>query len=78
MKIIVSSDVTFDNSKIAKNIAEERRKAGYSSIIEAAKALGVSTPTLAKYEKDPGNASFTFLQKMADLYGCLLEDFFMA
>lgn len=77
MKIIVSSEVTFDNSKIAKNIVKQRASAGFT-VDEAAKALKISRPTLAKYEKDPGSASFTFLQKLAELYGCLLEDFFMA
>ena len=77
MKIIISSDVTFDDKKIAENIRKHRSAAGYNSIAEASKALNISQPTLAKYERTPKKATLDMLEKMADLYGCLVDDFFM-
>ncbi len=79
MKIAITTEATFDKSKIAANIRSERQRAGYSSTAEAAKAFGVSRPTYCKYEdaRTVGDISIKKLQDLAELFGCPVERFFM-
>ena len=80
MKIMLVSEAMFnDGVKIASNIEHERKKAGYKSAEDAARAFGVSRPTYAKFEsaEDVKKRSIEELEQLAYLFGCSIERFFM-
>lgn len=70
---------TLDPAVITANISRERKRAGFHSKGAAAIALGVSRPTYDKFERPKriGKATLDELEKLADLYGCPVERFFM-
>lgn len=74
-----NSGRTHDPKVITANISRERKRAGYHSKGAAAVAFKVSRPTYDKFERPEkiGKATLEELEKLADLYGCPLERFFM-
>ena len=80
MKIMLVASAAFDNAeKIASNIEHERKKAGYESASDAARAFGVSRPTYSKFEnaKEVKKRTIEELEKLAYMFGCPVERFFM-
>ena len=68
-----------DPAVITANISRERKRAGFHSKGAAAMALGISRPTYDKFERPEklGFATLSELEKLANLYGCPVERFFM-
>lgn len=42
-----------------------------------AKAVGVTPPTIAAYEKDPGRINRAMAEALAEYLGCNVEDIFL-
>ena len=56
----------------------EARKAARYSQDEVAGKLGISRPTYAKMEKDPGLVTIDDAQKLAKMFGVSVGDIFFA
>lgn len=54
----------------------EARKAARYSQDEVAGKLGISRPTYAKMEKDPGSVTIDDAQKLAKMFGVSVGDIF--
>lgn len=59
------------------NLIDARKAARYSQE-EVAGKLGVSRPTYAKMEKDPGSITVEDAKKLATLFGVSVGDIFFA
>lgn len=59
------------------NLVDARKAARYSQE-EVAGKLGVSRPTYAKMEKDPGSITVEDAKKLATLFGVSVGDIFFA
>ena len=66
--------ISFETLK--SNIKSYRVKAGYTQEA-AADELEVTRETMFRWEKEPQLLPITKLAKLADLYNCSVNDFFM-
>lgn len=57
------------------DLKEARKKARYSQQ-DAADHLGISRPTYAKMEADPGSVAISDAKKLAEFFGVEVEDIF--
>ena len=62
--------------RTARLRAYERRAAG-QSLKAAAEFFGVSRPTMAKWEADPGRIPAAYAEKVERYYGISLQDVFL-
>lgn len=65
------------NEQIANNLKGYRVKAGFTQE-NVAELLGVDKRTIINYESNAGNVKLDTYVKLANIYGCCLQDFFMA
>ena len=59
-----------------KTVRELRTRKGLTQI-EAAKALGITATTYAKWESNTSGLTIAKVRKLADLYGVTLDDIFL-
>lgn len=65
-----------DGKKIADNIRAERNRSNVT-MDEITNKLSISRPTYIEYEKDAEKIKIGTLIKLAKLFGCNLECFFI-
>ena len=65
------------NEQIANNLKGYRVKAGLTQE-KVAELLGVDKRTIINYEANAGNVKLDTYVKLANIYGCYLQDFFVA
>ena len=64
------------NEQIANNLKGYRVKAGLTQE-NVADLLGVDKRTIINYESNAGNVKLDTYVKLANIYGCYLQDFFV-
>lgn len=62
---------------MANHITLLRKMAGYKTVKDASKALGISTGMLYQVEQDIKKPSIKLALKIMELYECSLEDIFL-
>lgn len=67
---------TTDTKKIADNIRAERSRVKLKQE-EVAEKIGLSRATYLEYEKDAATLRLEYLLKLADLFGCDLDAFYL-
>lgn len=67
---------TNDPKRIAANIKAERNRANLSQE-DVATGLGLSRRTYVIFEKDASTIRLTYLMRLADMFGCEVNAFYL-